>query len=75
MSRYDLWWYCGEEDRLPEWCVCEVMTSNSRGSISKIVFSSPSREEAECMLEEFQICERGSELDLYNNQESEWDYV
>jgi hypothetical protein len=75
MSKYDLWWDCGDDDRLPEWCVCETLVSHSKGSISRIVFHSPSKEEAECMLEEFRICEYGDELALLANVESEWDYV
>ncbi len=75
MSKYDLWFDCGDDDRLPEWCVCETLVSNSKGSISKIVFHSSSREEAETMLEEYQIAEQAAECDLYLNQESEFDYV
>lgn len=75
MSKYDLWFDCGDDDRLPEWCVCETLVSNSKGSISKIVFHSSCREEAETMLEEYQIAEQGAEYDLYTNQESEFDYV
>ena len=75
MSKYDLWFDCGDDDRLPEWCVCETLVSNDRGSISKIVFHSSSREEAETMLEEYQILEQGAEYNLCVNQESEFDYV
>jgi hypothetical protein len=75
MSKYDLWFDCGDDDRLPEWCVCETLVSNDRGSISKIVFHSSSREEAETMLEEYQILEQGAEYSLCVNQESEFDYV
>jgi hypothetical protein len=75
MSKYDLWFDCGDDDRLPEWCVCETLVSNNKGSISKIVFHSTSKEEAETILEEYQIAEQGAEYDLYTNQESEFDYV
>jgi hypothetical protein len=75
MSKYDLWFDCGDDDRLPEWCVCETLVSNSNCSISKIVFHSSSREEAETMLEEYQIAEQAAECDLYLNQECEFDYV
>jgi len=75
MSKYDLWFDCGDDDRLPEWCVCETLVSNNKGSISKIVFHSSCREEAETMLEEYQIAEQGAEYSLFTNQESEFDYV
>ena len=75
MSKYDLWFDCGDDDRLPEWCVCETLVSNGGGSISKIVFHSSSKEEAETILEEFRICELGAEYDSYYNQLTEFDYV
>ena len=73
MSKYDLWWDCGDDDRLPEWCVCETLVSNEKGSISKIVFHSSSKEEAECMLEELTILEQAAEYEMFNNQQSEFD--
>lgn len=75
MSKYDLWWDCGDDDRLPEWCVCETIVSNDKGSIARIVFHSSSQEEAECMLQEYQISEQGAEYEYFANQESEYDYV
>ena len=75
MSKYDLWWDCGDDDRQAEWCVCETLVSNDKGSIARIVFQSSSKEEAECMLEEFRICEQGEEINQYLNQLTEFDYV
>ena len=41
----------------------------------RAVFTSACREETECMLEEFRICEQGEEINQYLNQLSEFDYV
>lgn len=72
MSKYSLDWDCGDDDRLPEWLVCETINSN----VARIVFHSTSKEEAECMLEECQYFERAeAEYEMFNNQESEFDYV
>ena len=65
MSKYSLV-YCTDRD-LPEWLVV-------RGE-HDVVFKSSVQEEAECILEEFQICEQATEYDLYANQLTEWDYV
>ena len=73
MSKYSLEWDCGDDDRLPEWLVCETISSNVKGSVARIVFHSTCREEAETMLEEFRICEQAAEYEMFNNQQSEWD--
>lgn len=64
MSNYSLV-YCTDRE-LPEWLVV---------SGHNVVFKSSHRAEAECMLEEFRICEQGDALALLSNVESEWDYV
>lgn len=63
MSKYSLE-YCTDRE-LPEWLVvCGY----------RVVFKSPSKEEAECMLQECQYFERAEEeYEIFNNQQSEWD--
>ena len=75
MSKYSLDFDPGSDDRLPEWLVCRFLSGNEKGSISKVVFHSTSKEEAECMYEEYLISEQGEELALFTNQESEFNYV
>jgi hypothetical protein len=75
MSKYSVDFLPAEDYRLAVWAVCEVLTSNDNGSISRIVFRSTKMEEAFTMLEEFRICEQGSEYDGYRNQPTEFDYV
>ncbi len=65
MSTYSLV-YCTDRE-LPEWLVV-------RGRF-EVVFKSSSKEEAECMLEEYCYSEYAAECDLYLNQECEFDYV
>ena len=57
--------FCTDRE-LPEWLVV---------SGHNVVFKSFSREEAECMLQEFLIVEQGNEIDNYLNQLTEFDYV
>ena len=66
MSKYTLEYFPADEMRLAEWVVCCGY---------QVVFKSTVQEEAECMLEEFQICEQGAEYDYFLNQISEFDYV
>ena len=75
MSKYSLHFEPGSDDRLDEWLVCEPIVSNEKGSIQRVLFHSPSKEEAECMLEEYRILEQGAEYEMFTNQESEFDYV
>ena len=75
MSKYSLAFEPGDDDRLPEWVVCELLVSDAKCSISKVVFSSDSQEEAQCVLEEYRICEQAAEYEMFHNQESEFDYV
>lgn len=59
--------FCTDRE-LPEWLVVRDK--------HEVVFHSTSEEEAECMLQEFQYFERAeAEYNLFNNQESEFDYV
>jgi hypothetical protein len=64
MSKYSLV-YCTDRE-LPEWLVVKGYS---------VVFKSSSKEEAEAMYEEYLIAEQGEELALFDNQESEFDYV
>lgn len=75
MSKYSLHFEPGDDFRQDEWLVCEPIVSNAKGSIQRVLFHSPSKEEAECMLEEYRICEQAAEYEMFNNQESEFDYV
>lgn len=75
MSKYSLDWDCGDDERLPEWLVCELIVSHAKGSISKVVFHSTSKEEAETVYEECLILEQAAEYEMFHNQESEFDYV
>ena len=73
MSKYSLE-YCTDRE-LPEWLVIREEYTARQVTVGAVVFKSFSKEEAECMLEEYQIAEQGAEYDLYTNQESEFDYV
>lgn len=76
MSKYSLDFDPGSDDRLPEWLVCEPIVSNASGSIQRVVFHSTCKEEAECMLQEYQYFERAEvDYSIFNDQESEFDYV
>lgn len=71
MSKYSLE-YCTDRE-LPEWLVIEDVYTKNQVTIGKVVFKSSNKEEAECMLEEFQINERAAEYEMFNNQQSEFD--
>lgn len=75
MSKYSLDFDPGDDDRLPEWLVCREEYTRNQVTVSKVLFHSPSKEEAECVYEEYLISEQGVELALFTNQESEFDYV
>lgn len=69
MSKYSLDFEDGE------WVVLERYYSPKQVLVDRIVFKSTSEEEAECMLEEFRICEMAAEIDYYRDQVTEFDYV
>ena len=73
MSRYSLE-FCTDRE-LPEWLVIEERYTARQVTVGAVVFKSFSKEEAECMLEEFRICEQGEQYDQYLHQLSEFDYV
>ena len=73
MSKYSMDWDCGDDERLPEWLVCETIMSKNGSAIARIVFHSTVEEEAQCMLEELQINEMAAEIDYYRDQQSEFD--
>lgn len=71
MSKYSLE-YCTDRE-LPEWLVIEDVYTKNQVTVGKVVFKSYNEEEAQCMLEEFQINERAAEIDYFNDQQSEFD--
>ena len=73
MSKYSLE-YCTDRE-LPEWLVIREEYTARQVTVGAVVFKSFSKEEAETMLEEYQIAEQAAECDLYLNQECEFDYV
>ena len=73
MSKYSLE-YCTDRE-LPEWLVIREEYTARQVTVGAVVFKSFSKEEAETMLEEYQIAEQGAEYDLNTNQECEFDYV
>lgn len=75
MSKYSLDFEPGSDDRLPEWLVCLDVYSAKQVTISKIVFHSTSKDEANTMLDEFRIAEQAEMYELFETQESEFDYV
>lgn len=75
MSKYSLEFEPGSDERQDEWLVCEPIVSNAKGAIQRVLFHSPSREEAECMLEEYCYAAMAAEYEMFHNQESEFDYV
>lgn len=75
-SKYSLDFDPGEDDRLPMWIVVRDDYTVRQVTVGTVVFSSPNKEEAECMLEEYQYFERAEyDYNVFNNQESEFDYV
>ena len=73
MSRYCLE-FCTDRD-LPEWLVVEDQYTARQVTVGTVVFKSSSQEEAQAMLEEFQIEEMAAEIDCYRNQQCEFDYA
>lgn len=73
-SKYSLE-YCTDRE-LPEWLVVKEEYTARQVTVGTVVFKSSNKEEAECMLEECQYFERAeAEYEMFNNQESEFDYV
>ena len=73
MSRYCLE-FCTDRD-LPEWLVVEDQYTARQVTVGTVVFKLSSQEEAQAMLEEFQIEEMATEIDCYRNQQCEFDYA
>lgn len=72
MSKYSLE-YCTDRE-LPEWLVIREEYTARQVTVGSVVFKSSSREEAETMLEEFQIEEQAAEIDYFRDQLCEFDF-
>ena len=73
MSKYSLE-YCTDRE-LPEWLVVKDVYTARQVTVGEVVFKSFFKEEAEAMYEELIILERAREFEIFNNQQSEFDYV